>query len=144
MTIFRRSVCFAACLAVVLFTSACKKGPDPQLNVNAETAIQDAEQAMGSGDYAAALSSFDIALAGGVLSPDQYARALTNRAECNTRLGDFAKAHADLDEASRGADMAQVHRARSFLLAKEGNSAGSRSELNAAKRINPKIKAIQD
>lgn len=140
----RHAILAVAILATVLTCASCRQKPDPQTFVSAQTALAEGLKAHENKDYQAAVSSLDTALSGGGLMPDLYSQALLTRAECNARLGNFPPAHADLDKAARGAEMSDVHRVRSFVYAKEGNTPSSRSELSAAKRINPRIQAIRD
>jgi tetratricopeptide (TPR) repeat protein len=131
-------------MAVLILCGGCKKAADPQVFVSAQDALEDGIEAYKDKDYQAAVESLNTALSGGGLLPDLYSEALLKRAECLARVGDSAAALADLDTAARGADMAEVHRVRSFVYAKQGNSTQSRAEMTAARRINPQIKAIAD
>lgn len=92
------------------------------------------------GRYEQAKSGFDLALGGSGLPVDFQADALFKRSMCLAATGDFEAAQADIDEASAGAmDEAQIHVARGFLLAQQGDQAAAQAEFRQAKQLNPQV-----
>ena len=114
-------------------------------HLEAGAAYNSAEEAMNSGDYAGSLEFWTAAIDSHSLNPDQYGDALTRRAECYGRTGDFAAAHADLDIAERGApDVARIYATRSFVFSLEGKKKESAAAMSQAKKENSSIKPLKE
>ena len=113
-------------------------------NAGSTEAYNDAEKAMEAGDYVAAIPHWTQAMDAGGLNPDQYADARIRRGECYGRTGDFAAAHADLDNAEMGApELDRVYATRAFVFGKEGKKKEAATAMSKAKKENRSVKRIK-
>jgi tetratricopeptide (TPR) repeat protein len=131
---------------LILITAfpACRRQANPAVYQESQQAFDAGLKASAEGRYEAAIEQLGAALEGGGLLPDSYSTALLERAICLARLGRFQEAHADLEIAAGGAAADEIHRARSFVFAKEGKTVESDSEFREARRLNPSIQRIVD
>ncbi len=136
-----REVCLVAAVALV----GCGDSVAPQQRADAESALETATQAVAKKDYAAAEAALTKAIDAGTLDPDRYAQAYLQRAICRARNGKQNEALTDLDVVKSAVpNMDEYHRARSFILGKQGNSRLARAELAKARKLNPAVQPIED
>lgn len=112
---------------------------DPRTVQEAQKAYDDSLVALENGEYQRAAELLTVAIDNATLSADAYSDAMIKRAICCAKLGKFDEAHADLDEAERGAHEDQAHAARSFVYGKQGKSNESRAAMIRARKLNPAI-----
>jgi len=112
---------------------------------SAQKAYDDALQAIASKDYTTAKPLLDQAIDSGWLYVDMISSAYVNRAICSAAAGDFAAAHADLDEMEKGApNLDEIFAARSYVLEKQGKTKAAKAAWSRARRMNRYVKKYTD
>lgn len=107
----------------------------------AQSALDEAEELIVSGQAAEALPLLQTAVSTSGLDVDQYVEAVLLRAQCYAATGELEKAQADLDEAEQGApNPALWHFTRAIVFDAQGDAAAAKKEFARAKRLDPKLK----
>ena len=108
---------------------------------DAETAVDQAREAIKTGGFQTALPLLDQAIESPGLNADLYADAVAMRAVCHASAGDLEQARTDLQEAEMGApNEALLHFAKGMVLDKEGKASEAKREFSAAKKLDPDLK----
>lgn len=110
----------------------------------ASASYEEAVEAFNAGDAQVAADKLTSVIEAR-LDPDQFGSAVVRRAVCYAKLGEFEKAHADLDRAAGGApNVDEIHAARSYVLTKEGKQSEADKEWRKARQVNSTIAKFTD
>lgn len=138
-------------VAAALLTSmivGCSGGTSEALVESREAAQRaygEALEKVAQKDFAGAKPLLDQAIEAKVLRGDVLAEAYVNRAVCSAATGDFAAAHADLDEMEKGApNLDEIFAARSYVLQKQGKTREAKQAWTQARRFNRYVKKYSD
>lgn len=130
-------------LPALVVAAGCSGGrEDPGLRRSAEESFRAGRDALQSGSHEEALALLGQATQGG-LNADLYGKALVLHAVAAGHLGKFDLAEEDFEILDQGAtNIDEVLAAKSFVRGKQGNKAESRSLMQQARKVNPKVKGF--
>lgn len=127
-----------SCLPFLIASGCQSSSAKPTEIARSESAYEQGANAFKSGNYSLACDEFTKAIDAPGLNPDLLIDALLKRSRCLSELREFDNAEIDVDRAEKAAsEMDKVFLARSFLLKKQGDSAGARAEFEKARQIDP-------